>query len=277
MTKAPVAKSKRRRRTISEHRGSLTPAQAAAGMNHLKENSFRLLADAVLMYVSGRYPTAVTLSILAMEETGKRSILQEIVAARNSTARKRLWAQWRTHSPKLTAALQHLMAHHILNVDNRATYAAMTSAISTTIPRDIISKKEAATYVHCLPRIVWSTPNESVTKDAATEMLAAALGICSSATVTETEVRLWAQYVVPFRGTSFTKLRSAYTTYVKALEDAGVLKPGSTSLIEDVFDRIGKHLATLQTDNPLAPETFDTIKALIPKPPLVDNPPSTDS
>jgi hypothetical protein len=52
---------------LDQYRGSLSPAQIAAGMNAARENASRLLNDAKLLAQSERFASAAALAILSIE------------------------------------------------------------------------------------------------------------------------------------------------------------------------------------------------------------------
>jgi AbiV family abortive infection protein len=271
---AQPVKGRRKRWTVPEHRGRLTPAQAAEGINHLRDNSFRLMADAAFMFMANRYSTCVLLSVLAIEEAGKRTILQEITVARSTERRKELWSEWRNHSPKVSAALSHLTIYHVRTIVDRKTFEELSRAIKKQLPQDITRQKELATYVHCLPRVQWSVPSEHNSKTSAIELLAAALAICRLPKVTETEVRLWAKHIVSARGTTFARMRKAFISYHTALVEAGLSVEDRDGFLNGLLDDLQRLFDQTDVKEALTSEArFETVRALIPQLP-VDKPPS---
>jgi hypothetical protein len=55
---------------LPQYKGVLASAQIADGMNAATRNSRRLFEDAQLMLEQERYPSAVGLAILSIEESG---------------------------------------------------------------------------------------------------------------------------------------------------------------------------------------------------------------
>ena len=66
---------------LSQYRGKLSPAQIADGMNAAIRNARRLSDDARTLFDLERYPTAASIAVLSIEESGKVSILRLITAA----------------------------------------------------------------------------------------------------------------------------------------------------------------------------------------------------
>jgi AbiV family abortive infection protein len=67
-----------------QYRGELNAESAAKGMDFAFQNAISLLDDAVLLYNNNRYERAFSLSILAIEEVGKLSIIREIILETDS-------------------------------------------------------------------------------------------------------------------------------------------------------------------------------------------------
>ena len=66
------------KKRLNQYKGSLNSSQIAAGINSALLNSKRLVEDSILLFNEERYPSAVSLAILSIEEAGKVSILREL-------------------------------------------------------------------------------------------------------------------------------------------------------------------------------------------------------
>jgi len=89
-----MAKAKRKR-VVESYRGKLTPAQVAEGMNAAATNAARLLDDAKLLFEAKRFPTALSLAILSIEESGKLAVLRGIATAKSSQVLLDNWSNYR--------------------------------------------------------------------------------------------------------------------------------------------------------------------------------------
>ena len=69
------------KKKLDAYRGRLDASQVATGINAAIENAKRLADDASLLLEVGRFPTAASLSILSIEESGKVSILRALSVA----------------------------------------------------------------------------------------------------------------------------------------------------------------------------------------------------
>ena len=89
--------------TTTHFKGKLTPAQVAEGINATRENARRLAKDAQLLLEAERYPTAASIAALAIEESGKESILRGMVLARDDKEVAQDWRDYRAHTKKNAA------------------------------------------------------------------------------------------------------------------------------------------------------------------------------
>ena len=76
---------------LSRYNGELSAAQIAHGMNAACRNARRLADDAKLLLDAGRYPTAASIAVLSIEESGKKSVLRGLAFAPNKEAQRSAW------------------------------------------------------------------------------------------------------------------------------------------------------------------------------------------
>lgn len=93
--------------TMPRYSGCLTTVQVEEGVRLAQENAVRLLESARMLLRAGDTPTAMSLSILALEEHGKIEILKKIGNSRNSDEIKSGWQQYRDHKSKTYEFVEH--------------------------------------------------------------------------------------------------------------------------------------------------------------------------
>ncbi|GAJ11010.1 unnamed protein product, partial [marine sediment metagenome] len=91
------------KKQLDSYRGQLNPVQITDGMNAARRNASRLLEDAEILLNSGRYPTALSLAILSIEESGKATILRRLAIAKDNASLNNSWKEYRTHTAKNAA------------------------------------------------------------------------------------------------------------------------------------------------------------------------------
>jgi len=72
------------KKKLDSYKGKLSVDQITAGINAAIQNSKRLAEDASLLFEAGRFPSAASLAILSIEESGKVSILRSLALAKTN-------------------------------------------------------------------------------------------------------------------------------------------------------------------------------------------------
>ena len=181
-------------RVLQQFKGRLTPTQAANGINAAVVNAKRLAEDAQLLLEAGRYPSASSFAILALEELGKRSILRELLTANSDVAVENCWRRYRKHTEKTYLALLpdriragatrlHEFSDFFLQNGEieRATFDAI---------------KQLGFYTDCCANAHWSVPSE-VVGEQLTGMLVSLASTLSEnrEPVTVQELELWQSHM----------------------------------------------------------------------------------
>jgi AbiV family abortive infection protein len=193
------------------YRGRLTPAQMAEGISVSNYNAARLLEDATLLAKNERYPSAVALAILAIEESAKAGVLRAMAMCRNETEMKSHWRQFRNHSAKNIMSFAPLLDQKQALAKNLDSLSAMTS--DTRAVEDL---KQTATYTDCIQlpdHIEWWIP-EVVDKRTADVWLTLARLVVKAETVTTEEVELWIRLMKPLAGGLPDAQQAAIETYL---------------------------------------------------------------
>lgn len=87
-------------RVLYPYWGTLSSEKIAEGMNVARENAARLATDARTMFEARRFETAAALAILAIEESGKVSLLRELALATDDREAKDCWERLRSHTAR---------------------------------------------------------------------------------------------------------------------------------------------------------------------------------
>jgi AbiV family abortive infection protein len=86
------------KKKLDAYKGRLSPNQVASGMNAAISNAARLANDAETLLEAGRFPTAASIVILSIEESGKVSALRAIALAKTDTESEQTWRDYRSHT-----------------------------------------------------------------------------------------------------------------------------------------------------------------------------------
>lgn len=177
---------------LSEYRGPLTPAAAAAGINAAIKNAARLAADARLLLDAGRHPTAAALAALSIEETGKVSVIRGLALKRAPEQVRAEWRRYRDHRskngmwilPALAANGARYMRDLASTVDREAEHTAVLNKV-----------KQLGLYTDCYGDGNWSEPDLVVGRELAEQLVGTAELLASGKTITVREMELWIEVV----------------------------------------------------------------------------------
>ncbi len=206
---------------LPEYRGSLDPARVAEGMNAANRNARRLVADAKLLLEAERYPSAAALAALAIEESGKVSILRALAIAKLPEDLRAEWRRYRDHRskngawilPSLAARGAHQLHHLGETVERDAEHTAILNSL-----------KQVGLYTDCYgSNAHWSEPNQIIDSDLAHTLVGVAELLSKEKIVTPREIELWVQHLSPVWNTSempYALLRWAAAMHQEGLSDA---------------------------------------------------------
>ena len=79
---------------FTQHRGPISLAMIAEGMNVARTNAKRLFDDASALHEVRRTHSAAALAILSIEESGKISILRQMVLCENEDEWRQSWKNY---------------------------------------------------------------------------------------------------------------------------------------------------------------------------------------
>lgn len=208
-----------RKKPLQQYRGTLTASEIAAGMNAASRNAMRLVEDAKLLIDAGRFPTACSLAILAIEERGKTSILRGLAIAPDSKALQEAWSDYRNHHSK------NAMWIFIELVTKGARKLSEFSCIfepNSEHPSLIDAIKQLGFYTDCYVKGRWSEPSDAINEEFARMMTHTAELLCSERDVTPREVELWIEHVGPHHGTG--RMTQGLLDFAQAMEEEGLGK-----------------------------------------------------
>lgn len=206
---------------VPQYTGTLTPEMLSRGCNLARENAMRLARDARILYESARYPTAITLAILSIEESGKVHILDCLALIDNNAEAAREWKKYRKHTAK-----------NIFWSFTKSPGKSLREAVDDIFShpeRPIILEqiKQNSLYTDCLEPGRWITPNqipEKIARPLAEALIEVAERNAQGAR-TEREMQLWIQNVKPFMKDSKEAMDHAIAAHFEMLQREGLMSP----------------------------------------------------
>jgi AbiV family abortive infection protein len=223
-----------KRRKLDQYKGRLSPEQVAAGMNAAKRNAANLAADARLLLERGRFPTAMALAILSIEESGKCSILRGLSVAGSDSEVSEGWRSYRSHTRKnVLGGL--LDAYH----GGARKLGDFFDMFADTAERSQLldNLKQLGFYTDCLGQSHWSEPSEVIGETVARRAVTTATALATDGEISTKEIELWVTHLGEVWGTA--AMSDGLLRWYEDMQRQGLAAPGPNAMrvfIEDGID-----------------------------------------
>lgn len=179
---------------LEQYKAKLSPSEIAAGMNAAAANARRLCEDAKLLLAQSRFPSALCLAALSIEESGKLSILRSLALARDQKELSETWREYRSHTCK--NRMWPLLQMFVQGARRLGDYRPLVED-GAEHPYLLDNLKQLGFYTDCLGKRHWSLPDDVIDEDFATGIVRTAELQIPRNEVTEREIELWIQHLRP--------------------------------------------------------------------------------
>jgi AbiV family abortive infection protein len=215
------------KKKLDSYKGRLSANQIAAGINAALQNAKRLSEDAQLLFRAGRFPSAASLAILSIEESGKVSILRSLSLAKTSDDLNDAWRDYRSHTKKnATWLLPQLAGQGARKLDD---FKALFDEASDH-PYVLDQLKQIAFYTDCLGKTHWSIPQDVVDKSIAKMLIQVASIFATDKQITKTEIELWIKHIGPVWKRAPSWMNQALCNWYREMQDVGLAAPGKNEM-----------------------------------------------
>jgi AbiV family abortive infection protein len=188
-----------------------------------------LYEDAVILLDATRYPSATSLAILSIEESGKVSILRELAVAKNDKAVISGWQAYRSHTKKnATWLLPQLAAQGARRLDDFSPLFHEDSEH----PFLLDHIKQIGFYTDCLGKAHWSIPDEVIDKTLAKMLVEIAKIFAKDSETTVKEIELWIKHLGPVWMTNSVWMKQALTNWYGEMQQLGLAPEGKNAMAE---------------------------------------------
>lgn len=218
---------------LPHYKGRLTAGEVAAGMNAAQANARRLAHDAKLLLDNERFPSAVALAILSIEESGKLSILRALALVKSDEQLRNAWREYRTHTAKNRLwPVVELFKKGARKLDDFA--ALVTDDATHMVLLDQL--KQIAFYTDCLGERHWSEPDTVITKEIATDLVGTAELLARGHETSPREMELWIQQIQPVWMGRKELLEKALVDWHAAMHREGLTSGGSGEMEKFIIE-----------------------------------------
>ena len=179
---------------LDQYCGHLSTSQISDGMNASAANAARLADDASFLFEAGRFPTAASLAILSLEESGKVSILRGLATALGDKEVAEVWRRYRRQTEKNYLALMpDLVAKGARNLHEFRT-CFVDESLPERVTYDMV--KQLGFYTDCCGKAHWSVPTEVIDKELAGHLVSLAAALSKEKTAMSVrELDLWVTHM----------------------------------------------------------------------------------
>jgi AbiV family abortive infection protein len=185
---------KMKQRKLRQYQGHLSTHQIADGMNASAANAERLAFDAQILLNAARYPSAASLAILSLEESGKMSILRELATSLRDGKTIEIWRRYRRHTEKNYLGLIPDLVAKGARTLRELGKSLLDDGLADRIALDIV--KQLGLYTDCCGDAHWSIPAEIIDKDMAHVLVSVATGLAKTIRpMSEAELELWVTHM----------------------------------------------------------------------------------
>lgn len=219
------------KKKLDQYRGKLALEQIAEGMNLANRNALRLYEDAKAMLDAGRYPTALSLAILSIEESGKSTILRRMADATTDADVVERWKEYRSHTKKnVQWAIMDMVRRDgpTKLEDLRPLFAE-----DAEHPYVLDQLKQIGFYTDCLGKAHWSDPVETINEGLACGIVTIAAIFCRNREITSRELQLWQHHMGAAAKTGYLSgAKERLANWYAAMQAEGLYPEGQNAMAE---------------------------------------------
>ena len=214
-------------KTIRKYEGKLSPSQVAEGMNCAYRNAKRLAMDANLLLKAGSYPTAASIAILSIEESGKVVILRKLLIANSEEEVGKCWKEYRTHTKKnLNWILPDLFDKGARKIED---FYLMVDKNSEH-PFYLNGVKQLGFYTDCVDNADWLNPEQNVDEEQAKRLVHVAHTLLQGREVSSKELELYVKHMKLVPKDNDELVKQAYINWYKDMQYHGLMPPGENKM-----------------------------------------------
>ena len=223
------------KKKLDAYRGRLDASQVATGINAAIENAKRLADDASLLLEVGRFPTAASLSILSIEESGKVSILRALSVAIDEKEVLSAWKDYRSHVMKNVAwILPQLVVQGARKLDDLKPIFSKDSEH----PYLLDQVKQLGFYTDCLGKAHWTLPNEVIDEKLARTLVQTAKLLAKGKQISKKEIELWMKHIGPVWKKDPAWMKQALVNWYAEMQQQGLATEGNNKMQQFIRDGI---------------------------------------
>lgn len=220
---------------LNSYHGYLEAEEIAEGMNAANRSARRLWKDAKILLKAERYPSAVALAILSIEESGKISILRRLAVAQDDDEVNDCWRAYRWHTEKnVSWLLPDLVAEGARCLDDFTPLFDENSDHPELLDR----VKQLAFYSDCVEGRHWSEPSKVIDEELASSLIPIAGIFVRDEEISEREVEIWIKHLSPVWRTTDGLMKMGAERWYEEMQKEGLAPEGVNKAKKFIWEGI---------------------------------------
>jgi len=220
---------------LPQYKGQLSSTEVTQGINCAKRNAQRLLDDAETLVNLERYPSALALAVLAIEEVGKVPILRAIALAKSDKEAKSEWREYRSHKSK--NRLWPLLEFVLKGARKLDDFSGLF-VTDAEHPAILDQLKQISFYTDCLGKRHWSIPSNVIERDLAMIIVETTKLLVKGDDIDEREIELWVQHMSPVWKERKEVMEKGLVDWYAALQDEGIKPEGGNDMKQFILNGV---------------------------------------
>lgn len=196
-------------------------------------NAKSLYDDAKLLSDNEKYARAICLAILSIEESGKPSIIRNIILEDDPKELSNLWKSYRKHQSKNS---MWIVPELILNGANTLENMRKVVDPKSEHPQTLDNLKQLCFYSDVFTKGKISLPDNVANKEIASNLLLIAKANIKEILSSEETLEIWVKHLKPVWKKEMSKMTDALLNCYKELEEKELIEQGMSTKMKDFLN-----------------------------------------
>lgn len=196
-------------------------------------NAKSLYDDAKLLSDNEKYARAICLAILSIEESGKPSIIRNIILEDDPKELSNLWKSYRKHQSKNS---MWIIPELILNGANTLENMRKVVDPKSKHPQTLDNLKQLCFYSDVFTKGKISLPDNVANKEIASNLLLIAKANIKKILSSEETLEIWVKHLKPVWKKEMSKMTDALLNCYKELEEKELIEQGMSTKMKDFLN-----------------------------------------
>lgn len=194
------------------------------------KNAKSLLEDAKLLFENDKYPRAISLAILSIEESGKPSIIRNIILEDDPKEISNLWKSYRRHQDKNS---MWIVPELLLNGARTLENLRQIVDPKSDHPQTLDNLKQLCFYSDVFTKGKLSLPEKVANKDVAQSFITIAETSIKETLNSIDALEIWIKHLKPVWKTEMSIMKTALLNCYIELEEKNLIESGMANKMKE--------------------------------------------